>query len=164
MMKNWLASLALPALTLLLQACGSTPEPVVATQVVGCSQPKGPLAAPEGPALVSQNYGPNMTPVPLNSVMFSHQQLAERVVVQGLFTERAEGGGVRVTARFVNCTDAPEMLRARISFLTKTTAPAEAPSGWKPVPLGPRGLGLYSEVSISTDSVNSYVIELAPMQ
>lgn len=162
-MTKTLAAWALPALTVLLQACGSAPPPMAASQVVGCSQSAGAVAAPEGPALVSQNYGPNMTPVPLNSVMFSHQQLAERVVVQGLFTERAEGGAVRVTARFVNCTDAPEMVRARISFLTKSTAPAEAPSGWKPVPLGPRGLGLYSEVSISTDTVNSYVIELAPM-
>jgi hypothetical protein len=142
-----------------LQACSSKPA-----MTVQCELPKQARPAPEGMALVSQEYGVTISPIPLNAVLFTDKKVSENVAVQALFSERTDGDTVRVTARLVSCYDEPKMVRARVSFMRKNTAPAESPTAWQNVALTPRATGLYTETSISSKDVASYLIEIAPVQ
>jgi hypothetical protein len=131
-------------------------------QTVQCQAPTGPRPAGDGPALVSQEYGTSSTPIPTNAVQFTHEGLARSVSVQALFAGRSDTGTVQVSARLVNCLDKPLVLRARTSFMQRSTAPAEPTSAWQNVFLSPRATAVYQEKSLSGDAVALYLIELAP--
>lgn len=169
MMKNlmpmgrWLATASVGAAVLvLLGACASkgASEP---RQTVSCTAPTTARPAPSGPALVTQDYGTAISPIPLNAVLFTNEGLAKRTAVQGIYSSRTESGTVRVSVRFVSCADQPLMVRARTSFLTKSMAPAEAPTAWQNVALTPNATALYSEISVAQDEVGMFLIEVAPL-
>jgi hypothetical protein len=152
-------AIAIGLLAVFLQACSSKPK-----MTVQCELPKQARSAPEGMALVSQEYGVKISPIPANAVLFTEKKVSENVAVQALFSERTEGDTVRVTARLVSCYDEPKMVRARVSFMKKNSSPAESPSAWQNVALTPRATALYSETSLNSNDVAFYLIEIAPLQ
>lgn len=161
-LRRWATALSGAALAALLAACASksAPEP---RQTVSCTPPSTARPAPQGPALVAQDYGTAISPIPLNAVLFTQEALAKSTAVQAIFSSRTDAGTVRVSARFVSCVDKPTVVRARTSFLTKTTAPAEPPSAWQHIALIPNATALYSEISIAQDEVGMFLIEVAPL-
>jgi hypothetical protein len=112
-----------------------------------------------GPALVGQNYGMALTPLPLNSVLFSSDEVAHSLAVQNVFASRTAAQSIKVSARFVSCSDLPAIVMVRVSFLRADTSPAELTSAWKSVYLDPRATALYSENSLTSD-VSNYLIEI----
>lgn len=149
---------ALGAACLVVAGCTSPP-----TQTVQCTPPTGARPAGPGPALVNQEYGTVATPIPTNAVLFTHEALARGVSVQALFAARTETGTVQVSARLVSCLDQALVLRARTSFMQKSTAPAEAPSAWQNVYLPARATAVYMERSLGAEEVALYLVELAPI-
>lgn len=130
-------------------------------RVVTCKTRKASKAgAYAGPALVA-NVPKSMTPIDLNAVQFTDKALTKQVIVEGLFARRTETDTVEVTARLVNCTDAPLHVQARSSFMDEAQAPTEPTSMWSRVIIPPRGTGVYRERSMSRDEVKYYLIELA---
>jgi len=114
-----------------------------------------------GPALVGHEYGPQTTPIPLNSVQFSDAATSRSLAVQNLFAKRTPGDTIAVSARFVSCADADLAVRVRTSFLTADESPAEPVSAWRTVYLHPHLTGSYAENSTSRDVAN-YLIEIMP--
>lgn len=145
----------------LLAACASAPAPV--DQAVQCTPPDAARPAPAGPALVSQQYGTAITPIPLNAVLFNDDATARQVAVQALYSARTEGGTVEVSARLVSCLDRPTVVRARTTFMSKSTAPVEPASAWHPVAIGPRATATYVERSIARDEVGAFLVEIGAM-
>lgn len=129
--------------------------------VVECSTPYD--GARPGPALVGQQYGMQMSPLPLNSVQFDSHATASRLSVQKIFASRTATDTVEVTARLVNCSDYPVVLRVRTNFLRANETPAEPTSAWRDVYLSPRAITSYTEFSVARD-VNSYIVEIAAGQ
>jgi hypothetical protein len=101
-----------------------------------------------------------MTPIDLNAVQMTDKKLTRAMLVEALFAERTEVDTLHVTARFVNCTDKPLVVKARSSFMTAAQMPTEPPSVWKTVFLPPRATGTYDETSIGGANVGAYLIEL----
>jgi len=129
--------------------------------VLECSTPYD--GARPGPALVGQQYGMQMSVLPLNSVQFDSHVTASRLAVQKILASRTATDTVEVTARLVSCSDYPVALRMRINFLRANEAPAEPMSAWRDVYLSPRAIANYTEFSMARD-VNSYIIEIAAAQ
>lgn len=130
-----------------------------AKQVVECSgSPRDPSAS--GPALVGKEYGVRVAPIPLDSVLYATKAMMKRVAVQGLFADRTEADTVRVTARLVNCTREAMQVVARTHFMDKTQRPTEKVSAWQSVFVQPGSLAVYSETSLATDSIATYLVEL----
>jgi len=114
-----------------------------------------------GAALVGHEYGPQATPIPLNSVQFSDDLTSRSLAVQNLFAKRTPGDTVAVSARFVSCANTDFAVRVRTSFLTADESPAEPTSAWRTVYLHPHLTGSYAESSTSRDVAN-YMIEIVP--
>jgi hypothetical protein len=114
-----------------------------------------------GPALVGHEYGPQTTPIPLNSVQFSNMDAAKSLAVQHLFAARTPGNTISVTARFISCSDANFAVRVRTSFMDVNQAPTEPASAWQTVFLQPHLIATYTENSTSR-SVANYLIEIMP--
>lgn len=152
------STLLWPCLGAALLAGCANPVPGTPPVVVSCSQPVNSVRS--GPALVGETYGLAMTPLPLNSVQFGSNAAANLVAVQSLMAERTATQTVQVTARFVSCQDAPQVVRVRTSFLRASQAPAEAPTAWKTVFIEPRATAVYTELSTSPNVAN-YLIEVA---
>ena len=113
-----------------------------------------------GPALIGQNYGPQMSVIPLNAVQYTDSSLTKQVAVQTMFGDRTGVDTVSVGARFVNCSDQPVALGVRTSFLDTKQRPTEAPSAWQTVFVPPKATANYSEVSIGRSTVAHYLIEI----
>jgi hypothetical protein len=148
------------ALAAILFACAASPPAVNTPLVTECSGP------PSGDrtsvaALVGQEYGLRMTPIPLNSVQFSEWSTPSMLAVQHLYAARTPTDTVQVTARFVSCSDAAFSIRVRTSFLGADQAPSEDPSAWQTVFLEPHLTAVYSERSTSK-AVTHYLIEVIP--
>ena len=138
--------------------------PAMATEnkVVGCRTYNARWAGPSGgPALVA-NVPSSMTPIDLNAVLFTDKALAHQAVVEGLFAQRTAVGGLKVTARLVNCTDRQLTVQARSNFMDGNQLPTEAASAWKTLYLSPRATAVYEEYSIGQAPVGAYLIELRP--
>ncbi|MFO1322275.1 MAG: hypothetical protein U1F52_21920 [Burkholderiales bacterium] len=130
-----------------------------AKQVVECSgAPRDPSAA--GPAFVGKEYGVRVAPIPLDSVLYASKATIKRVAVQGLFADRTEADTVRVTARLMNCTREPIHVTARTHFMDKTQRPTEKASAWQSVFVQPGSFTVYSETSLATDGIATYLVEL----
>jgi hypothetical protein len=119
------------------------------------------LAARQVPqlALVPAQPG-TMTPITLNSVSFSDTFAAERVLVQYTGAQRTPTGTVEVTTRMVNCTDRPLVVEGRTNFFDEGQRPVEPVSAWQKIHLSPRSIGHYSEMSIDSRRVHTYLTEL----
>ncbi len=131
-------------------------------KVVQCRTYNARWAGPSGgPALVA-NVPSSMTPIDLNAVLFTNQKLDRQVTVEGLFAQRTPVGGLKVTARLVNCTDKSLVVQARSNFMDVNQLPTEAASAWKTLYLSPRATTVYEENSIGQASVGAYLIELRP--
>ncbi len=143
---------------------------LAALLLAGCETPSGPKVMVEcstpvdekrtGPAMVGVQYGMQISPIPLNSVLWGDATAAKNVALQSLFAGRTPTDTVQVTARFVNCTDQSLALRARTSFMDANQAPTEQPTIWKTVFLAPRSIGVYTEMSINRQPAN-YLIEIS---
>jgi hypothetical protein len=142
------------AITLICLA-GCVSQPPLVTQ---CRWPlKGDRTA--GPALVGHEYGPQTTPIPLNSVQFSTQAAANSLAVQNLYAARTPGNTTSVTARFISCSNANLAIRVRTSFMDRNQAPTEPASAWQTVILQPHLTATYAENSTSRNVAN-YLIEI----
>jgi|SRR5690606_2749495 hypothetical protein len=157
-MIKLVASALTVASLLSLAACHTVHgnPPVVAE----CAAPQPGEGIRSGPALVGQNYGMQMTAIPINSVQFDSHATARAIAVQQLFARRTASDTVEVTARFVACGDELSTVRVRTSFLRADHAPAEMPSAWQQLHLGPRMTAVYREFSTSRD-VAGYLLEVA---
>jgi hypothetical protein len=113
------------------------------------------------PALVGEQYGLKMSPIPLNSVQFSEWKTPNILAVQQLFAARTPAQTVEVTARFVSCADQPFSIKVRTSFLDAGQAPTEEPSAWQTMFLQPHLTAVYSEKSTSRAAAQ-YLIEVMP--
>lgn len=125
--------------------------------VVECGFPSQ-AAPPPGTALVATQYGA-ISPIPLDAVQFTDRTLSRQVAAQSLNARRSPTNTVEVSARFINCTDAPLVLGARTNFMDGTERAVEQASAWKNVVMQPRAMGDYSESSMSAQAEH-YVIEL----
>lgn len=142
---------------------------VLATGMAGCATPQPPLVTEckwpmkgdrsHGPALVGQEYGPQTSPIPLNSVQFSSVSASRSLAVQQLFAHRTPTQTTSVTARFISCSDSPFAVRVRTSFLDGSAAPTEPASAWQTVFLRPHLTATYAESSTSRNVAN-YLIEI----
>lgn len=137
--------------------------------VAGCAnqQPKllveckSPIdVARKGSALVGQEYGIQMSPIPLDALQFTDADVAHSVAVQAVRATRTPADTVQVTARLVNCTDKPMVVRARTSFMDATQLPTEPVSAWRIIPMPARATSVYQENSASVN-VAHYLVELA---
>ena len=125
--------------------------------VVECGFPSQ-AAPPPGTALVAHQYG-SISPIPLDAVQFTDRMLTRQVAAQSLHARRSPTNTVEISARFINCTDAPLVLGARTNFMDGTERAVEAPSAWKHIVMQPRAMGDYQESSLTTQ-VEHYVVEL----
>ena len=112
-----------------------------------------------GPALV-HGVKKALTPIDLNAVQMTEKWLAKRVLVEGLWAQRTGTDALLVTARLVNCTKKPLVVRARSNFMDVTQMPTEEASAWKTIFLPARATGVYQERSIGTKNVAAYFVEL----
>ncbi len=141
----------------MLACLGCVVQPPLVTQ---CKwPPKGDRTA--GPALVGHEYGPQTTPIPLNSVQFSNTATANRLAIQDLFAAHTAANTTAVTARLISCADTVFAVRVRTSFLDESQAPTEPASAWKTVFLQPHLTATYAENSTSRGVAN-YLIEIMP--
>jgi hypothetical protein len=145
-------------ISLVLVACGMAGCAATETRTVECRVPGAKPLRP-GAALVGQSYGMEMTPIPLDAVQFTDASLWERIAVQHLSAARSATDTVKVSARLVNCTDAPQVIGMRTSFMDEAQVPSEATSAWQTVHLSPRSTATYSEMSTST-KVRHYLLEV----
>lgn len=125
--------------------------------VVECSFPSQ-APPPPGSALVANQYG-SISPIPLDAVQYTDRELTRQVAAQSLHARRSPTNTVEISARFINCTDAPLVLGARTNFMDGAERAVEAPSAWKNVVMQPRAMGDYQESSLTTQ-VEHYVVEL----
>jgi hypothetical protein len=143
----------------LLAACiaGCASQPPLVTE---CRFPmKGDRT--HGPALVGQQYGPQTTPIPLDSVQFSSVAASRSLAVQQLFAHHTPNQTTSVTARFISCSDSPLAVRVRTSFMDGSAAPTEPASAWHTMFLQPHLTATYAESSTSRNVAN-YLIEIMP--
>ena len=112
-----------------------------------------------GPALVSQ-VPDALSPVPLNAVQITDQKIARKIMVQGVYARRTPTSSLEVMTRMVNCTDYPQHVQLRSSFMDEQQFPVENTSAWQRVFLPPRATGVYQETSTGTFDVTYFLIEL----
>jgi len=124
--------------------------------VVECKFPGQDM--PDGPALVAQEYG-EMSPIPLDAVQFTNPLLKEQLVVQSLKARRTPTNTVQVSARIINCTDAPLVLGLRTHFMGEDQADSEQESAWSKLIIQPHALGGYKESSLTAEVLN-YLVEI----
>jgi hypothetical protein len=139
----------------MLGLTGCVSQPPLVTQ---CRWPmKGDRTG--GPALVGHEYGPQTTPIPLNSVQFSDRSAANSLAVQNLYAARTPANTTSVTARLISCSDSSLAVRVRTSFMDADQAPTEPASAWQTVILQPHLTATYAENSTSRNVAN-YLIEI----
>ena len=148
----------------ILVGCGTTSTRDHVDALVRCEIPKDSRPAPKGPALVSEEYGLKTSPIPLDAVLFTNQKLADTLAVQGLYATKTATGTVQISARLLNCTNKAIQLRMRVSFFSKSLAPAEKESMWKTVFVPAHATGVYTELSMSRNGIANYLVEIAAEQ
>ncbi len=156
-MKRTFAATSIGMLILTLANISST---MAVETVLSCDfkAQKKALRDP-GPALIAE-IPQTMTAIPLNAVQITDRRIAKKIIVQGLFARRTQTDTVEVVARLVNCTDYPQQLQLRSSFMDSSQLPVEPTSTWSRVFIPPRSTGTYSEKSISTFEVEYYLVEM----
>jgi uncharacterized protein YcfL len=142
---------------LMLTACTSY-EPYPVCDFRKLSSPGQDQDLPR-PALVSPAPGA-LQPMPLETVNITDRNILRKVMVQSVAARRTETKTVQASAQVVNCTDHPLQVEARTHFYDAVLVEAEPVSAWQRVMLAPRTLATYSERSIGTEQVASYLIEL----
>ena|SRR5260221_565352 len=147
--------LAYVVVTAMVGLTGCVTQPPLVTQ---CKWPMGGDRT-AGPALVGHEYGPQTSPIPLNSVQFSSVDAAKSLAVQNLFAARTPGNTTSVTARFISCSAVTVAVRVRTSFMDANQAPTEPASAWQTVFLQPHLIATYAENSTSRNVAN-YLIEI----
>jgi hypothetical protein len=151
-MKSTTAKFLLTAaIPLILTSCAETRK-----MVVECGFPDQP--PPQGPALVSQEYG-ETSPIPLNAVQYVSPSLVEQVAVQNLKARRSPTQTVQIHARLINCSDEPMVVGVRAHFMDNDQVPTEKESAWQNVVMQPHALGHYKESSIKPSAVY-YLLEV----
>lgn len=149
-----LLSLTAASLTLALTACSNNPKIVAECK----GSPKDP--SNEGPALVGQGYGRDMSPIPLNAVVFSDKETASHVAIHGLYAAKTDAEVVEVGVRLLNCTKANVNVAVRTSFMDAKQRPTEKPTAWKNVLIPAGTTGEYTALSVGTDNVKYYLVEV----
>lgn len=129
-----------------------------AQNVVKCDFRGFKKLGPSGPAIVSGVKGA-MTPIALNSVQIIDKNIAKKILPQAVFARRTDTGTLEVMARLINCTDYPQEVLVRTSFMDPDQFPAEPETAWQRVFLQPRSTAVYSEMSTSMD-IGYYLIEV----
>ena len=130
---------------------GCSAGPTRSWPTVECTPP-APATLVSGPALVGREYGMQISPIPLNAVLYTDSGVARASAVQQISSHNTDTGTVEVLARFINCSDEPLNLGVRTSFLDQHQAPFEKPSAWQSVFLRARATGVYRELSISPNA------------
>lgn len=152
----------LRALMILSIAALAVPAVAAENQVVKCHTSRARASGLSGgPALIA-NIPRSMSPIELNGVQMTDKKLTKSVIVEGMFAMRTPTDGLRLIARFVNCTKKPMIVQARANFLDVNQIPTESPSSWKQIFLSPLATATYEESSIGRTQVAAYLIELRP--
>ena len=112
-----------------------------------------------GPALASPAPGA-LQPLPLDTVHVTDPNILRKVMVQSVAVRRSATQTVQIAAQLVNCTDYALQIEGRTHFYDAAQVEAEPVSAWQRVTLGPRTLATYSERSVGTEQVASYLVEL----
>ena len=141
---------------------------VLACLVASCSS-VGPTISCKSPtnwergggmALVGENYGIRVAPIPLNSVLFGSPDIAGRIAIHHLGASRTPADTVEVSARFVNCFAEQQIIEVRSSFFRLDGASVEEPSAWQKVFVPAGSMANYSERSMATGNIGSFLIEV----
>ena len=145
------------ACALVVAACASY-EPYPVCDFRKLSSPGQDQVFP-GPALASPAPGA-LQPLPLDTVNVTDPNILRKVMVQSVVARQTETKTVQVSAQLVNCTDYPLQVEGRTHFYDASQVETEPTSAWQRVTLGPRTLATYSERSVGTEQVASYLVEL----
>ncbi len=143
----------LAALASLLASCASVGPTIT------CKEPTT-WERGGGMALVGESYGVRVAPIPLNSVLFGSQDVANRIAIHHLGASRTPAGTVEVSARFVNCQPQQQTIQVRSSFFRLDGGSVEEPSAWQRVFVPAGSMANYSERSMAVDGVGSFLIEV----
>ena len=112
-----------------------------------------------GPVLVSLVPGAH-TDMPLNTVNITDVAITNKILLQATNAQRTDTGTVRVWARMVNCTNFHLQLEGRTHFLNAGQAPVEGVTAWQRVHMPARAIGTFTDLSIATKDVETYLIEI----
>jgi hypothetical protein len=157
MMKKLLKPLVIAATSVIAASVMMTGS-ASAQKVVKCDFRGFKKLGPSGPAIVSGIPG-TMTPIALNSIQIIDKNIAKKILPQAVFARRTDTGTLEVMARLINCTDYPQEVLVRTSFMDPDQFPAEPETAWQRVFLQPRSTAVYSEMSTSMD-IGYYLIEV----
>ncbi len=148
------------AVSAALAGCASMERTVECAMPPMMSDGKPMPRVVKGPALVGEEYGLLLTPIPLDSVIFMDNATASQVVVQSMRTSRTATNTVRLDARLFNCSRTPLEVQARVSFLLANQAPAESESAWRSILIQPGAMANFSEQSLSGGDIAHYLVEI----
>ncbi|MBM3394304.1 MAG: hypothetical protein FJY37_06665 [Betaproteobacteria bacterium] len=146
--------LALCAPLIVMMGCASK-DPMVARRDVEDLHTRT-----SGPALIGQEYGPKVSRIPIDAVLYTDRDLTHRVALQALSGTRNNASTVSVDARFFNCTSQAVQLGVRTSFMDKSQRPTEPASAWQTVYVPAHATAQYSEVSVGREEVAHYLVEI----
>lgn len=114
----------------------------------------------DGLALVGETYGVRVSPIPLNSVLFDSKETAGSIAIHHLAASRTPADTVEVAARFVNCLEHTQRIEVRASFFRLDGANVEEPSAWQSVFVPAGSMASYTERSLGTEGIGSFLIEV----
>ncbi len=152
----------LPAvlLSMALAACGTMERTVQCAMPPSTGDGRPAPRVVKGPALVGEEYGLLLAPIPLDSVVFMDTATANRVMVQAMRASRTPTDTVQLHARLLNCSGTPLELQARVNFLLESQAPAEPASAWRSVVIQPGAMATYTELSLGGSEIAHYLVEI----
>ncbi|MBI3446141.1 MAG: hypothetical protein HY055_12465 [Magnetospirillum sp.] len=140
---------------LLLSACSSTgPAPVC--NMSGIDAQRQLVEVPADGIFSSSP----LKELPMNSVAITDETIANKVFVRAVNARRTATGTVEVVSQIINCTDYPLNAEARVQFYDKTKVASEPVSAWRRFNLPARTSNTYQELSIGTESVEYYMVEM----
>jgi len=158
--RNASKTLSAVLLSVSVAACGTMERTVQCAMPPSLGDGKPAPRVVKGPALVGEEYGLLLAPIPLDSVVFLDTSTANQVLVQAMRASRTPTDTVQLHARLFNCSRAPLEVQARVNFLLENQAPAEPVSAWRAVIIQPGSMATYTELSLGGSEVAHYLVEI----
>lgn len=95
-----------------------------------------------------------------NSVSILDESISKKLSVNQTGSARTETGTLQVWAIFVNRTDYPQSIEARVQFFDVQKVPINKASSWRRMHLSPTASETYKETSLQREKVAYYHIEV----
>jgi hypothetical protein len=140
---------------------------LLATLLAGCSTVVQEGAAP---GVRVRNDRAPQAGIRLNTVQIIDDGLQQwqgsdserwsKISVESTNSRRTATGTLEVWGVLRNRTDFPLQLEGRTTFFDQYQVPAEKPTAWRRVMLPPNGVAAYKELSVGTNDIAYYYIEI----